>query len=215
METFFNPKIEESIKELAFQLFKEEILYKHKYEIETIFDKIKTQVENLKNKKEEPISFRNAELIELINNNKNSSTNSISSSQSSIKVSSNSNFLSEGLKSCFNSTTDSNSLNIIKYHQNVYNPNPINNPIIIKFSSNPMILNLCYSKQIDVKWHTKESNNVTINNQSSTPTSESCYCIYTMQMALNDTNKEGSLQIYPTTINNQRIGEPISIKVIK
>ena len=25
METFFNPKIEESIKELAFQLFKEEI----------------------------------------------------------------------------------------------------------------------------------------------------------------------------------------------
>ena len=66
METFFNPKIEESIKELAFQLFKEEILYKHKYEIETIFDKIKTQVENLKNKKKEPISFRNAELIELI-----------------------------------------------------------------------------------------------------------------------------------------------------
>ena len=43
METFFNPKIEESIKELAFQLFKEEILHKHKYEIETIFDKIKTQ----------------------------------------------------------------------------------------------------------------------------------------------------------------------------
>ena len=28
METFSNPKIEESIKELAFQLFKEEILYK-------------------------------------------------------------------------------------------------------------------------------------------------------------------------------------------
>ena len=215
METFSNPKIEESIKELAFQLFKEEISYKHKYEIETIFDKIKTQVENFKNKKEEPISFRNAELIELINNNKNSSTNSISSSQSSIKVSSNSTFLSEGLKSYFNSTTDSNSLNIIKYHQNVYDPNPINNPIIIKFSSNPMILSLCYSKQIDVKWHTKESNNVTINNQSSIPTSESCYCIYTMQMALNDTNKEGSLQIYPTTINNQRIGEPISIKVIK
>ena len=215
METFFNPKIEESIKELAFQLFKEEILYKHKYEIETIFDKIKTQVENLKNKKKEPFSFRNAEYIELINNNKNSSTNSISSSLSTIKVSSNSNFLSSGLKSCFNSTTDSNSLNIIKFHQNVYDPNPINNPIIIKFSSNPMTLNLCYSKQIDVKWHTKESNNVTINNQSSIPTSESCYCIYTMQMALNDTNKEGSLQIYPTTINNQRIGEPISIKVIK
>ncbi len=158
METFSNPKIEESIKELAFQLFLEEISYKHKYEIETIFDKIKTQVKNLKNKKKEPISFRNAELIELINNNKNSSTNSISSSQSSIKVSSNSTFLSEGLKSYFNSTTDSNSLNIIKYHQNVYNPNPINNPIIIKFSSNPMILSLCYSKQIDVKWHTKESN---------------------------------------------------------
>ena len=209
METFFNPKIEESIKELAFQLFKEEILHKHKYEIETIFDKIKTQVENLKNKKKEPISFRNAEYIELINNNKNSSTNSISSSLSTIKVSSNSNFLSSGLKSCFNSTTDSNSLNIIKYHQNV------DDPIIIKFYSNPMTLNLCYSKQIDVKWHTKESNNVTINNQSSIPTSESCYCIYTMQMALNDTNKEGSLQIYPTTINNQRIGEPISIKVIK
>ena len=206
METFSNPKIEESIKELAFQLFLEEISYKHKYEIETIFDKIKTQVKNLKNKKKEPISFRNAEFIESINNNKNSSTNSISS----IKVSSNSTFLSEGLKSYFNSTTDSNSLNIIKFH-----PNPINNPIIIKFSSNPMILNLCYSKQIDVKWHTKESNNVTINNQSSIPTSESCYCIYTMQMALNDTNKEGSLQIYPTTINNQRIGEPISIKVIK
>ena len=209
METFFNPKIEESIKELAFQLFKEEILYKHKYEIETIFDKIKTQVENLKNKKKEPISFRNAEFIESINNNKNSSTNSISSSLSTIKVSSNSNFLSSGLKSCFNSTTDSNSLNIIKFHQNVCDP------IIIKFSSNPITLNLCYSKQIDVKWHTKESNNVTINNQSSIPTSESCYCIYTMQMALNDTNKEGSLQIYPTTINNQRIGEPISIKVIK
>ena len=207
METFSNPKIEESIKELAFQLFLEEISYKHKYEIETIFDKIKTQVKNLKNKKKEPISFRNAELIELINNNKNSSTNSISS----IKVSSNSTFLSEGLKSYFNSTTDSNSLNIIKYHH----PNPINNPIIIKFSSNPMILSLCYSKQIDVKWHTKESNNVTIKNQSSTPTSESCYCIYTMQMTLNDINKEGSLQIYPTTINNQRIGEPISIKVIK
>ena len=117
--------------------------------------------------------------------------------------------MSSGLKSCFNSTTDSNSLNIIKFHQNVYDP------IIIKFSSNPITLNLCYSKQIDVKWHTKESNNVTINNQSSIPTSESCYCIYTMQMALNDTNKEGSLQIYPTTINNQRIGEPISIKVIK
>ena len=207
METFSNPKIEESIKELAFQLFLEEISYKHKYEIETIFDKIKTQVKNLKNKKKEPISFRNAEFIESINNNKNSSTNSISS----IKVSSNSTFLSEGLKSYFNSTTDSNSLNIIKYHH----PNPINNPIIIKFYSNPMTLNLCYSKQIDVKWHTKESNNVTINNQSSIPTSESCYCIYTMQMALNDTNKEGSLQIYPTTINNQRIGEPISIKVIK
>lgn len=210
-----NAKMKELLKEIAIEISIQKIVYNNLNIIQEVEEELTNQIESVETEwnNNKPISFRNEEYINKLSNSNNLSQSSIKNnisnnlSQSIIK----NNILKSSFLSDSPSFNNSRDLNVIKYHKNRGDLSQINNPIVIQFSGNPITYSLCYS--LEVKWIYKSLNITSVTESSNNK--KRVYYTYSIQMKLDDTSKEGSIQLIPYTTNNQIIGEPININIIK